>query len=560
MKGLLYIVLFCLGFYALGQKPYVELQVSSNTIELNESFTITVKSNMQGNLNINMPESFVNGNNVMNRMETEYNQSTGEMVTFMYYSRNGSMKKTGKYTFGPAYVSKGNKVYKSNTVQVSVKEVGITKEEITDQNILRKPACGVILTSKQEVYVGEPLCIEAKVISKFSPTHYESYETYSCNPITETHDLSKKDQVTVRLEGGRNQRFVFEHDKKLVFPQKVGNLVIEPFELMLQSGFDSYPVTSSRTVVRVKALPAGAPKSFNGAVGDFVLLADFEQKSKREGDIIPLEITLKGTGNLHEIQLPKPKLTSGWRFYGDPETKEKFAFNENGASGAITCTYYVVCDKTGAHKSPYFELAYFDLESKKYKVLRTKMSMWEILDDPKKQIEGENKSTPLLVETFDAKDKDKLISTKVNWVKWVGLSSSLVLAGLLVVGFSKRKPKEEKVERQESIHIAEDPIRYSAEQALVVLKAKLAQGDRTEFYKSAKKCLQERLRFLVNEDSISEHEAHELESKIQTGQIQSEQIERIAKLEKQADSYLYGGIQTQGEEEFLSEIEKAIQL
>ncbi|MBU2019380.1 MAG: BatD family protein, partial [Bacteroidetes bacterium] len=440
MKQLFVISFLLVCFQTFGQKPYVELILSPEKVEVNETFTVTVKSNIQGDINIDLPEHFVNGNNVMNRMEHEIDQVTGEVTTFMYYSRSGSMKKTGKFSFGPAYVRRGNKVFRSNMTQIHVSEVGSKKEDFAEHNILRKPACGIVVPSKTEVYVGEPLCLEAKVISKFSPTHYESYESYKLKPIAETHELNHNQQVTVRLEGiGRHQRFVFEHDKKLLFPQVAGKLTIESFELMLQSGFDSYPVTSSPIAIRVNPLPPGAPKSFNGAVGDFSIEAKTIKWCGKEGDIIPYEVVLKGTGNIHDVEITKPKLPKGFSYYGDPEVKEKINFTEKGASGEINCLFYIQAHEIGVFESPDFDFSYFDLKSKKYISIQTHSVEWKVLSDPNKQIDGENKKAPLVVESYDSPKNNTANVASTAWMKWIGYSTSAVLAFLLIFGFAKRK-------------------------------------------------------------------------------------------------------------------------
>jgi hypothetical protein len=539
-------VFFC--FQLLAQKPYVELIISPENVELNETFTVTVKSNIQGDINIDLPESFMNGNNVMNRMEHEVDQITGEVITFIYYSRSGTMRKTGKFSCGPAFVRRGNKVYRSNLAQIQVNEIGSMKEESTDHNILRKPACGLIVPSKTEVFIGEALCLEAKVISKFSPTHYESYESYKLQPITETHDLGKNQQATVRLEGiGKYQRFVFEHDKKVIFPQAEGKLIIEPFELILQSGFDSYPVTSKRTSVKVKSLPAGAPKSFNGAVGSYTIAAKIKKWSGKEGEIIPFEIKLEGTGNIHDVVIPFPKLPKGFTFYGDPEVKEHFNFSENGANGTIHYTFHLLPNQVGVFKSPVIQFSYFDLSTKNYITIQTKSEEWIVLSDPNNQINGENKRSPLLVEVYNDPENSDANSGTSTWMKLLGYSSTAILACLLIIGFSKKKRSSKKEQDSASEEVLNIKKEYSVSNLLNRLQIYLDNQNKEKFYSESKKGIIEFQNWKVSGDPNISFSDEELSTQIENGKISNEAVASLKSLERSADNYLYGGIEGDGE-------------
>ena len=100
-------ILLCAHLRA--QKPLVIFQVEPKSAEVGEMLTITVKSNVQGEIDIDFPSGFVHGYNVMNGMEQEIDYTTGKVITFYYLTQTGAMPKSGTFKFGPAYIKKGNK-------------------------------------------------------------------------------------------------------------------------------------------------------------------------------------------------------------------------------------------------------------------------------------------------------------------------------------------------------------------------------------------------------------------------------------------------------------------
>mgnify|MGYP006866425982 CR=1 FL=1 len=106
----------------IGQKPIVKLEIEPKSVQVGDEIVVTVKTNIQGEIDIDFPSAFVNGYAVMNGMEQEMDYNTGRVISLYYYSQNGVLKKEGSYTFGPAYVKSGSKIYKSNTVEVVVQK------------------------------------------------------------------------------------------------------------------------------------------------------------------------------------------------------------------------------------------------------------------------------------------------------------------------------------------------------------------------------------------------------------------------------------------------------
>lgn len=120
----------------------------------------------------------------------------------------------------------------------------------------------------------------------------------------------------------------------------------------------------------VLPLPAeGRPEGFGGLVGEFSLSTVATPVKLSVGDPISLTMTLRGRGNLDEVEAPRMSGDSvGWKTYepsvlgepeGDAHADRRIAFN------------HVLIPTTAQKEIPSFSLPYFDPEKGEYVVLRS---------------------------------------------------------------------------------------------------------------------------------------------------------------------------------------------
>ena len=368
------------------QRPLVQLEVSPKEAEIGQSVTITVKANIQGDLEVDLPKAFESGHATMSSMQQEIDYTTGKVVTYFIHSQNGSFNKAGSFSVGPAFIRRGNKVFKSNVSAVSIK-----KEDLPDGNEQRfsnrqlaQPAFGIIQCSKRSVFEGEPMVFSAKIYARFSPTHLEGYESYTFQGSGEQHDLDEgSDQIAMKEERfGRANYYSFSYDKKLLFPLTAGKLKVEPYKMLLMRGFESFSLTSSPLSIDVKPLPKGAPANFTGGVGEFKATQQLSSEEVKQGDMVTLTRVISGRGNLHLIGFPELNIPKGMELYGDPEVKEQLTFGSEGAKGKITHTYHLKALESGDFQLPPFSLAYFDPEKEQYIQTKSTSEDLTISEDP----------------------------------------------------------------------------------------------------------------------------------------------------------------------------------
>jgi hypothetical protein len=469
-----------ISLLSMGQKPVVYLEVDTKEAEVGEVLTITVKSNVQGEIDIDFPADFVHGYNIMNGMEQEIDYNTGKVVTYYYLSQTGAISKSGTYKIGPAYIKKGNKVYKSNAVNITVR-----KENVSNSNgdgltakQLRQPAFGIIEKSKSVLYEGEPLILNAKVYSQFNASHLEDYQAYSLDGVVDKHEIGNTTRIVVEEEKiKRNTYYTFIYDKKVVFPIGTGKMEIDPFKLILRRGMDGLPITSSGTTIEVRPLPDNIPNDFIGGVGQFSVSRKIQSGTFKQGDVFTMSVEITGFGNLQNIIEPKLNLPKGFVVYGDPIVKEDFVYGSRGAEGKISYEYNIQITKFGKLTLPETTISYFDPTKEKYIQERTGSEILSIeknekfksiSDDPTTLVQTESSEIlfPLRRDSGNLNTDDLIYSSKGFWI---AIGSPLFLAFVLGLWWKKKEEEnsvsEQKIAKKQS-HIEIQYLFNEAENAL----------------------------------------------------------------------------------------------
>ncbi|TNE74187.1 MAG: hypothetical protein EP333_05930 [Bacteroidetes bacterium] len=478
--------------HVLGQKSRVDLVVEPSHVEVGESVRITVTATVNGKMEVdNLPSSFVQDYNISQGSQDEIDYTTGEVKTIYFYSFSGVITKAGKYKIGPVYIKNLNKVYTSNTVtiQVDPKSNLSSTGEITKKQ-LKDPAFGVIAANKTELYEGEPLILSAKVYSHFDPSHISGYLPYDVPGAITKHPLGNMNNIKVSRERVLGtELYAFDYDKNLVFPSGVGKVTIEPFQLNLHQGYQSFPVNSGSFNVIIKSLPKNAPGSFIGAVGKFSMQASIDSLKIKQGNVFTYTVTIHGTGNLMNFNEPRPVLPKGFIIYGDPEKEENFTIGINGAEGDVTYKYHIQVLTKGDFNIPPMEVTYFDPKSEQYVTLTSNQNKIKVLKDP--SIKDVNDDP----ESSEKDDSDELVlnakeedpSGHFSWhsILLFGLPT-LSLAFLLLLILRVKKKKEETMPDTPEIPVIDHNknIRDHFRQAVNTISS-----NDLEFYTHIQKCI-----------------------------------------------------------------------
>ncbi len=162
------------------------------------------------------------------------------------------------------------------------------------------------------------------------------------------------------------------------FPLRDGDLTIGAMDVSLETGsiFDIFgngggslrregvPVT-----VHVRDLPRANRPQGDVAVGRFELASHVDRTEVRTGDAVTLLATVRGTGNVREVELEVPAI-DGVRALS-PEIRDEVTSPNDLVQGTRTFRWILVCEQPGEHRIPPLELATFDPSTETYQLLTT---------------------------------------------------------------------------------------------------------------------------------------------------------------------------------------------
>ena len=253
--------------------------------------------------------------------------------------------------------------------------------------------------------------------------------------------------------------------KYMLIPQQTGTLTISPAELVClvnvrtapsgNSIFDGFfdsvttvrqKVSSRPVKVNVSSLPAGAPESFGGGVGEFSISARMSKDSLKVHEAASLVITVSGKGNISLIQAPDVKLPPDMEAY---DTKTSDNVDKSGYSGSKRYEYPFIPRSWGDFVIPPVKYSYYDVNTGKYVTLQTDSLVFNVAKGADVPGSGTVISTPsqkdvksLGTDIRYINMKDSRLSAKgVFFVGsalfWVLAALAFVLAVVLWAAFRK---------------------------------------------------------------------------------------------------------------------------
>src|SRR5438270_6784217 len=127
-------------------------------------------------------------------------------------------------------------------------------------------------------------------------------------------------------------------------------------------------INSEPIAFEVKPLPANAPASFSGAIGNFTMTTEAKPKSVQVGDPITVTSTISGRGNFDRVNAPLLEDDRGWHKY-PPSSKFK-QDDEVGISGTKTFEM-VISPNENKQNLPVLAFSYFDPTKEQYVTLHS---------------------------------------------------------------------------------------------------------------------------------------------------------------------------------------------
>lgn len=364
-----------------------------------------------------------------------------QSYTFTYYLR---AKAPGEFTISPARATVKGAEVKSNEVVIEVvgaKQAGGTSQTGNGAGEKSPAVTGGeetfirIVPEKRTAYVGEGITTWIKLYTKVSLSDID--RNYK-QPVFS--GFYKQDVEIPQLTNLEREKLGDEIyyagllQKVVLFPQKSGDIVIEPFELTAykqkqvrqsRSPLDDFfgptytPVPiqlkSKPVTINVKPLPANQPEGFTGAVGQYTLNGTLNATKVKTNDAVSFKVTLSGKGNIKLIESIDYDLPSTMQVY-DPVIKTKL--DKSGKSGSKIFEITAIPRHAGTIQIKPFKLVYFDPSTGTYKTIKTQPFTLEVE-------RGAGDTSSVIISNLSKEDVE-LLGSDIRYIK---LNTDITLKG-----------------------------------------------------------------------------------------------------------------------------------
>ena len=382
----------------LGAQVTFQTKVSKNRMGINERLKVSFEMNKNGD-NFRPPkfEGFrVVGGPNQSTSNTWINGKRSFSRTYTYFlnpTRKGPLK------IGQATIKIDGEIYKTSPAQVEVTDAvktpnqGGNADYIADQNVHL-----VAEVSNGRPYLNEAFTVVYKLyytsqigISNVNEVESPSYADFWSHLIP-----IQKLEMKQGVYKGETYNYVTWR-KAVLYPQKTGELVIEPLTLNINVQVPSNRrdifgqrinrqvpkvITAGKRIIKVKPLPEkNKPIGFTGAVGSFDLSYSLNKKVLKASESFQATLKVSGRGNLKLFGLPKITVPATLEVY-EPEHTESIKTNLLGMQGSIQDTYTIVPEFQGNYPIPGVSFSYFDPNKQSYVTLSSKEYMVNVNEGP----------------------------------------------------------------------------------------------------------------------------------------------------------------------------------
>ena len=386
-----------------------DAKVSKKRLGLNERLRIDFEMNENGD-NFNPPPfknfQIISGpQQAVSRSWVNGVQSFSKTYTYFLTPRS-----KGNFTIGQAEVTINGEIYKTSPIEI---EVTNAVKKPNDPNNVEGQIDGnihlVAEVSNPNPYLNEGITIIYKLYFR---------NPISVSDVSELETPSYGDFWSHLIKIGRaeiNMRGTFKGEsynevvwrKAVLYPQKSGNLILEPLTLDLTLSIPSNrrdlfgrriltqsqkTITTGEKVIKVKDLPKkNKPENFSGAVGKFDFDLILNKNALKASESFQAKIKVRGKGNLNLFNLPSINVPNTLEVY-EPERNEKVKVTLSGIQGTVEDSYTIVPQFQGKYPIPSIEFNYFDPKLEAYKTLFSQELIVDVYDGPTSGLPSVNNS------------------------------------------------------------------------------------------------------------------------------------------------------------------------
>lgn len=264
---------------------------------------------------------------------------------------------------------------------------------------------------KKSAWTGEPIIITYKLYTRHTITSYgiekiPAFDGFWSENIVDP--TTRPQQAEETYNGKRYATALLR--KIVVYPQKSGNLSIDPLEIeaivripvqrkqqnqfdwmdqmfnnFFSSSFGNDPFSGfgnsyediqkkfrSNTInLNIKELPSkNRTASFTGQVGNYTMEAWFNKERILIDDALNFNIKISGNGNMSLLEAPHVQFPKSFEVF-DPQTEDNTKTTSSGISGDKVFTYLIIPREPGKFTIPAIEFSYFSPSKADYVTITT---------------------------------------------------------------------------------------------------------------------------------------------------------------------------------------------
>ena len=311
-------------------------------------------------------------------------------------------KKTGTFTLPPASAKVRGNAIQSKAVSIQVVDNGSrpsqgasaddTQQEgaaNARQQRSEEPDIFMRLSlSRSSVVVGEPVTATLKIYHRTNLVGFENAKFPSFNGFwsQEVESPSNIEFQREQVDGKMYNAAVLR--RWVIIPQKAGDQTLDPAEIVclvntqrrrstgsiFDDFFENDYVTTRQRVytgaptLHVSALPAGAPASFGGGVGNFTVQARLSKDSLKTHDAASLLVTISGKGNIALLEAPKLNFPPDFEVY---DVRTTVNTDKSGTSGSKTFEYPFIPRSPGDFSIAPVKYGFYDVSARRYQTAST---------------------------------------------------------------------------------------------------------------------------------------------------------------------------------------------
>ena len=295
-----------------------------------------------------------------------------------------------RYTTKPLsleVIDEAAKQQSSNTKPAAPQRQEQKNEVKSDTKITSDDIFIMLSVSDKEVYKGEAIRASLMLYTRVGYPDVRAFDLPLFNDFW-TQELPMQNERS-RAEYNGRVYDTYKLTEHIIAPQRTGDIKISAAELDVviqvitqdtqpQSFFHSgrtishvnRKLRSAPVTIKVKEFPDNAPKSFNGAVGQFTMSCKEPEAEMSANSSNEISLTISGSGNLKFVTAPRLVLPESFELY-DTKVTDNIRTSASGASGSITYTYPFVARSAGEYHIEPLVFSYFDLATNEYKSLST---------------------------------------------------------------------------------------------------------------------------------------------------------------------------------------------